>query len=170
MLEDLTGGIITKEDILFRYEALRKKKYKHSRTNALWEAFAMNVARTHQAHLLSMEVFNYNSVKVNSPYPDVDIYRRATISYPDAKPVEFVLEVYFVEPEKDNGYFTYAIYDGNFRDENRRIIYSSVENDKTYSVMEVAIADGLDTLVETLVVYALEKTAYKEEPDVLFKA
>jgi len=168
MLEDLTGGLITKEDILFRYEELRKKKYKHSRTNALWEAFSMNVARTYQHHQLSIEVLNYDSIAVDSPYPDIDIYRRAKISFPNAKPVEFVLEVYSIYKEDEDPYFTYAIYKVN--NNNRSILYSSADHGETYGEIEIAIMDGLDTLVETMVVYALENTAHKEDPDVLFKA
>jgi len=166
MLEDLTGGLITKEDILFFYKTYRRRGY--SRTNALWEAFEANVfKRYQQSSMPKFEVpkMGYKEYKelLGDYYHD---FRVATISYPEASPVKFILEVYEMSPDIDRHYI-YSLYvkEGD----NLRVLYNGVYGEKYNSELE-AFHKGLEGLVESMVVYALEKTAHKEEPDVLFKA
>jgi hypothetical protein len=159
MLEKLTGGLIIKKDILFRYEQYRKKEY--SRMNVLWEAFGEIVFQRYQySRSMSLPEFDFNSVIVER-VRFIDIYRKVVVSYPKAKPVKFALEVYLVEPSHGGGDFNYKVFVRNYNKKDRRIIYSSIDDDRqAYSERKGALVEGLKILIESMVVYALDKTAH----------
>jgi len=174
MLEDLTGGLITKEDILFKYEMYRRINF--SRTNALWEAFRIiiftrytNTASYLNPVFLGLKDYNGETLKIMRRSTNENVYRKVAISYPDATPAQFTLEVYEVKPEFGDSYYYYLLFIKE-EDNIERVRYDSELDNKIYKSLSETVDDGLETLVESMVVYALDKTAHKEEPDVLFKA
>lgn len=153
MLENLTGGMIKKEDILREYKRLRKKKY--TRMDALWESFS------HFAYNVPLSIHNTDSVKVSDPIYEEEIYKDLAISYPNAKPVKYVLAIYW---RKNPSYedFSYSIYE------------DGKENSKSYSWVsyeteEDAVREGLKDFVQNLLEYAVMGTAKMKNSDVLFK-
>jgi len=159
LLEDLTGGLIKKEDILSNYRAHRRINY--TRTDAIWEAFRSSVfGRYYHYPQNLLPEYNEEKVKVSrSRYEEV--YERVTISYPDAIPAEFVLKIYETSPEERDSYYTYVVfkkqiyidYEGSFD-----VVYASRENKQIYDKLSDAVEDGLETLVKNMVVYAIDKT------------
>jgi len=153
MLENLTGGMIKKEDILRKYKQLRKKKY--TRMDALWESFSQ------LAYNVPLSIHETDSVKVSDPIYEEEIYRDLAISYPSAKPVKYVLEIY---RRKNPSYedFNYSIYEDG-KEDRKRYSWSSYETE------EDAVREGLKAFVQNLIEYAIMSTAKMKNSDALFR-
>jgi len=160
LLEDLTGGLIKKEDILSKYGAYRRINY--ARTDAIWEAFRSSVFGRYYHYPQNLNLPEYNEEKVLIERRRGDeVYERATISYPGATPAIFSLKIYETSPDERDSYYTYVVYkeqiyidyEGSFD-----VIYVSRDHDKIYESFSPALEDGLETLIKSMVVYAIEKT------------
>jgi len=153
MLENLTGGMIKKEDILREYKRLRKKKY--NRMDALWKSFS------HLVYNTPLSMYNTDLIKVSDPIYEEEIYRDLSISYSNAKPVKYVLEIYWRKQPSYEDFF-YSIYEDG-REDKKNYSWNSYETE------EDAIRDGLKAFAQKLLEYAIMSTAKMKDSDVLFK-
>jgi len=160
LLEDLTGGLIKKEDILSKYKVYREAH--HDRPDAIWESFRSIVLDRYDHYLGDLPEYNEEKVRIIKRLGE-EVYERITISYPDAIPAEFVLTIYETSPEERDSYYTYVVfkkqiyidYEGSFD-----VVYASRENKQIYDKLSDAVEDGLYALTKIMVAYAIDKTVH----------
>ena len=115
LLESLTGGIIDKESILKEYKKVRERG-ERNRYDALvtalehlmFERFHTSMGYELERQLNTPEYRIGNKKVASNEFGDV--YRVAVLSYPNARPVEFIVEVYKVVPKLDEQYYKYILY------------------------------------------------------------
>jgi len=165
ILSNLTGGAIKYDYIHSLYKEQRKPfkdGTRRERERAIESAFLY--ASTHYDNVHGRPELTLNE-KVREDFEEA-IYKRIVIAYPNASPVQFILEVYEVKEREEDQYSGNYSSSGYYfrillRDGNRapRAIYSSRVakiDGELFEDLEAARDDGVESLDLIMVDYALD--------------
>jgi len=166
VLGNLTGGIISAESILKEYEYFRKEE-KFDRMLSLNQALVGLI--DDGFYIRSEERYDYER---NLPYyiyygennkaissNSSDRYRVASISFPNAYPVKFILEISkFVYKEDNIIRYNYAVLMREPGSDDTILLYHAGTGQIILDSLEDALRSGVMSLVSEMISYAIQVT------------
>jgi len=166
VLESLTGGIIRAESILKEYEYFRKEE-KLDRILSLDQAligliddrfYIRNEERyDYERNLPYYIYYGENNKIISSNYSDR--YRVASISFPNAYPVKFILEIgKFVDKDDNVIRYDYAVLMREPGSDDSILLSHGGTGQVKLDSLEEALRSGFMDLVSEMISYAIQVT------------